>query len=528
MMMVADAEHLKPFYLLCLIIGATSASLTINGSSASNWPSTGGSSIYLTGDIGPTNESCTKFKARAGATAAVVTRWVSQTSIAFRTPAAASSRIVFAATSSTSTCTETEVPVPLYPVTHLAFTKVVAGQGMGCAITSGGALYCWGCFSGMGPSPNAPAWRIIPTRVADVAEGYHCISDTDVPGTSGPFLPTLVPGMESGVTHVTHLSTMGQYDTKQHMGLALKSGKVYELYLDTSKAFIASRIKDSFSGTFTVVADTRQQSQPHGYACALQGASVYCHPNSGAALISGLPGWFTPVSVHCSHYWSGWQSQHCCTYDSSGIVYCWGKREVERDCSGCNRLGDEEPDITKDSLNAAVHASVVSSASILVASGQSLVVSMEIGYEASYVVGGDGRIYCWSCRTSTLSLTKVADPPAGRMYAKLAIYHPSRFCALTDDSSLYCAMLPSTSDNALATMIQVTSVRNFKREVVPLASGVIDVSCSKNFGAGSGYQSCCIVVRSSLGSKSGAVHCAVRATCTHFAISFIHRLHKII
>jgi hypothetical protein len=530
MMMVADAEHLKLFYLLCLILGATSASLTINGSSASNWPSTGGSSIYLTGNIGPTNESCTKFKARAGATAAVVTRWVSQTSIAFRTPAAASSRIVFAATSSTSTCTKTEVPVPFYPVTYLAFTKVVAGQGMGCAITSRGALYCWGCFSGLDVSPNAPAWRKNPNRNADVANVYHCISDTDLP--SGPFLPTLVPGMESGVTLVTHLSTFGQYDTKQHMGLALKSGQVYELYLDTSKKQIASRIKGSFSGTFTVVADTRQQSQPRGYACALQGASVYCHPNSGgsaaAALISGLPGSFTPVSVHCSHYWSGWQSQHCCTYDSSGIVYCWGKRSVERDCSGCNRLGDQEPDVTKDSINAAVRASVVSSASIPVASGQSLVVSMEIGYEASYVVGGDGRIYCWSCRTSTLSLTKVADPPTGRKYAKLALFHTSRFCALTDYSSLYCAMLPSTSTNALATMIQVTSVRNFKREVVPLASGVIDVSCSKNFGAGSGYQSCCIVVRSSLGSNSGAVHCSVRATCTYFAISFIHRLHKII
>jgi hypothetical protein len=512
MMMIADAEHLKLFYLLCLILGATSASLTINGSSASNWPSTGGSSIYLTGDIGPTIESCNKFKARAGATAAVVTRWVSQTSIAIRTSAAASSRIVFAATSSTSTCTETEVPVPFYPVTHLAFTKVVAGQGMGCAITSGGALYCWGCFSGAGASPNAPAWRSNPNRDADVSGVYHCISDTDLP--SGPFLPTLVPGMESGVTLVTHLSTMGQHGTKQHMGLALKSGQVYELYLDISKAFIACRKKNSFSGTFTVVADTRQQGTP--YACALQGASVYCHTDalgSSAALISGLPLGFTPVSVHCSHFWSNWDQQHCCTYDSRGVVYCWGKRSSDT-CSGCNRLGDQETDITKVSKNAAVHASVVSSASIPVASGQALVVSMEIGYEASYVVGGDGRIYCWSCRNSELSLTKIADPPAGRMYAKLALYHTSRFCALTDDSSLYCAMLPSTSTTTLATMIQVTSVRNFKREVVPLASGVIDVSCSKNFGAGTGYQSCCIVVRSSLGSISGAVHCAVRPTCT--------------
>jgi hypothetical protein len=527
--MVAIAAHLKLFYLLCLTLEALCAPVTISGSSSSNWPSTGGASIYLTGQIGPTNASCTRFKTRAGGTAAFVTSWISETSIAFRPPSAASSRIVFVATSSTSTCTETEVPVPFYPVTHLAFTKVVAGQGMGCAITSGGALYCWGCFSGMGESVNAPAWRRNLNRGADVTGVYHCISDTDLP--SGPFLPTLVPGMESGVTLVTHLSTMGQYDTKQHMGLALKSGKVYELYLDTSKDFIASRIKNSFSGTFTVVADTRQQSQPGGYACALQGASVYCNPNSGAARISGLPDWFTPVSVHCSHFWTSWNHQHCCAYDSGGIVYCWGKRSSD-DCGGCNRLGELVADITKNSIldpgpkGVAVRADVVSNTSIPVASGQSLVVSMEIGYEASYVVGGDGRIYCWSCRTSVLSLTKVADPPLGRKYAKLALYHTSRFCALTDDSSLYCAMLPSVSAFTLATMIQVTSVRNFKREVVPLASGVIDVSCSKNFGANTGYQSCCIVVRSSLGSKSGAIHCTVRATCTYFAIAFIHRLHK--
>jgi hypothetical protein len=505
------------------------APVTITNSSSSNWPSTGGASIYLTGQIGPANASCTRFKTRAGGTAAFVTRWISETSIAFRPPSAASSRIVFVATSSTLACTETEVPVPFYPVTHLAFTKVVAGQGMGCAITSGGALYCWGCFSGAGASPNAPAWRSNPNRDADVRGVYHCIIDTDLP--SGPFLPTLVPGMESGVTHVTHLSTMGQYGTKQHMGLALKSGQVYELYLDTSKAFIARRIKNSFPGTFTVVADTRQQGTP--YACALQGASVYCLTDtlgSSAALISGLPPGFTPVSVHCSHFWSDWGEQHCCTYDSRGVVYCWGKRSSDEECSGCNRLGDKETDISKYSINAAVHASVVSNASIPVASGQALVVSMEIGYEASYVVGGDGRIYCWACRNSVLSLTKVADPPAGRTYAKLALYHyPQqnlrRICALTDDSSLYCAMLPSTSTTTLANMIQVTSVRNFKREIVPLASGVIDVSCSKNFGAGSGHQSCCIIVRSSLGSKVGAVHCAVRATCTYFAISFTHRLH---
>lgn len=526
--MVAIAAHLKLFYLLCLTLEALCAPVTISGSSSNNWPSTGGASIFLTGQIGPTNASCTRFKTRAGGTAALVTRWISQTSIAFRPPSAASSRIVFVATSSNSACTETEVPVPFFPVTYLAFTTVVAGQGMGCAITSGGALYCWGCFSGMGQSKNTPAWRSNPNSAADVSDVYHCISDTDLP--SGPFLPTLVPGMESGVTLVTHLSTMGQDGTKQHMGLALKSGQVYELYLDTSKDFIASRIKNSFSGTFTVVADTRQQGAP--YACALQGASVYCSEGSSAAVpISGFPGWFTPVSVHCSHYWSDWNQQHCCAYNSGGIVYCWGKRSSD-ECGNCNRLGDLVADITEDSINAAVHASVVSNASIPVASGQSLVVSMDIGYEASYVVGGDGRIYCWSCRTSTLPLTKVADPPAGRKYTKLAIYHHStqsqrRICALTDDSSLYCAMLPSTSTTTLANMIQVTTIRSVKREVVPLASGVIDVSCSKNFGAGTGYQSCCIVVRSSLGSKSGAIHCTVRTTRTFLSISCIHFLRNI-
>jgi hypothetical protein len=80
--------------------------------------------------------------------------------------------------------------------------------------------------------------------------------------------------------------------TKLHICLALKSGTVYESYLDTSRGlvFIASRIKGSFPGIFTVVADSRQQGNP--YACALRGASVYCRADddgTGAAPITGLP-----------------------------------------------------------------------------------------------------------------------------------------------------------------------------------------------------------------------------------------------
>jgi hypothetical protein len=417
----------------------------------------------------------------------------------------------------------TDLPVAVYPITSLEFTKVVAGQGIGCAITSGGALYCWGCFSGVGTGP-APLWRNADTRDTDVYDSHHCVSDTDLP--SGPFLPTLVRGMESGVTHVTHLSTMGS-NTKQHMGLALKSGNVYELYLDTSKDLIASRLKNSFSGIFTVVADTRQQGNP--YACALQGSSIYCHTNDGGsttAPISGLPIDFRPVSVHCSHFWQGWDSQHCCTYNSDGIVYCWGKRNGE--CVACNRLGDIGADLSTNSVNIAVHATVVSSASITVASGQSLVISMDIGYVATHVVGGDGKIYCWSCRNSVTALTKIiADPPHLQKYVKLALgFNPERICALTDASSLYCAIVPLTYETHTANMIQVTSVRNFKRAIVTLASassGVIDVSCSKNFGANAPpYLACCIIIRSSLGSNSGAVHCTVRATCTCFFCDFMN------
>lgn len=495
------------------------ASVIINGSSASNWPSTGGSSLYLTGRIDSTNVGCAQFKARAGGTSASATRWASETSIVFLSPAAASSRIVFIATASTN-CVNTDLPAAVYPVTSLEFTKVAAGQGMGCAITSGGALYCWGCFSGIGTGA-APLWRNVNTRDADVSGFYHCISDSALP--AGPSLPTLVAGMESGVSHVTKLSTMD----KQHMGLALKSGKVYELYLDTSKGsgFIASRIKNSFPGLFTFVADTRQQGK--SYACALQGALVYCHTNEGGtttAPISGLPVDFIPISVHCSHDWCGWTCQHCCTYNSDGIVYCWGKRDGSSSCVACNRLGDTGADLSVTSINVAVHATIVNSASIAAASGRPLVVSMDIGSVATYVVGGDGSIYCWSCRNSMSTLTKFANSPAGQMYTKLATYHQERICALTDIYSLFCGIVPevSATSSTLATMIQVTSVRNFKRELVPLAiasSGIIDVSCSKNFGANLGLLSCCIIIRSSLGSNSGTVHCTVRATCTHFIIS---------
>ena len=235
-----------------------------------------------------------------------------------------------------------------------------------------------------------------------------------------------------------------------------------------------------------------------------------------------MPVDFIPISVHCSHDWCGWTCQHCCTYNSDGSVYCWGKRDGG--CVACNRLGDTGADLSVTSINVAVHATIVNSASIPAASGRPLVVSMDIGSVATYVVGGDGSIYCWSCRNSMSTLTKFANSPAGQMYTKLATYHQERICALTDISSLFCGIVPevSATSSTLATMIQVTSVRNFKRELVPLAiasSGIIDVSCSKNFGANLGLLSCCIIIRSSLGSNSGTVHCTVRATCTHFIIS---------
>jgi len=122
------------------------------------------------------------------------------------------------------------------------------------------------------------------------------------------------------------------------------------------------------------------------------------------------------------------------------------------------------------------------------------------------------------------TLTKVANSPAGQTYTKLAAYDQGRICALTDISSLFCGIVPSTGEpsSTLANMIQVTSVRNFKRELVPLAiasSGVIDVSCSKNVGANLGVLSCCIIIRSSLGSNSGTVHCTVRTTFTCFTMT---------
>jgi hypothetical protein len=513
--MSANPEYLKLLCLLCLVLGTTSASVTINGSSASNWPSTGGSSIFLTGQIGQTNVSCARFSARAGGTATVVTRWVSETSIAFRPPSAASSRIVFAATASTLACTETEVPVPLYPTTHLTFTKVTAGQGMGCAITSEGALYCWGCFSGLELGP-APSWR---KSSFDPSEQYHCVYDPHLP--AGPSLPTLVAGMESGVTQVTHLSTWDTAKTKQHMGLALKSGKVYELYLDTSRGsttpgFIAAKLYETstFAGIFVAVADSRQGEGT--YSCAL-GANhfVYCYGDrQGPTGLITIPGDFRPISVHCSHYFD---QQHCCTYNSDGIIYCWGPRSGET-CLTCNRLGDSVTDLSSFSA-AAVHADIVNSRSIPVASGQPLVVSMDIGYMGTYVVGGDGNIYCWACRKNVPSLLKIATAPAGQKYVKLTVYNSvdrdlgCRICALTNTSAMYCAVVPLDDRFAVGPMIKVTSVRNSKREVVPLtSSGVLDVSCSKHFAAGTGpYMSCCIVVRSSSGSSSGAVHCTVRA-----------------
>ena len=522
-MIVADAEHLKLFCLLCLILGATSASPTINGSSASNWPATGGSSIYLTGQIGPTDESCTKFKVRAGATAAIVTRWVSETSIAFRTPAAASSRIVFAATSSTSACAETHVPVPRYPVTYLAFTKVTAGQGMGCAITSGGALYCWGCFSGM-IKGSWPKWRKpligTPPDDSDIKDQYHCNQDDNLP--AGPSLPTLVVGMESGVTQVTHLSTWGTIQTKGHMGLVLKSGKVYELFLDTSRGstqpgFIAARLYQS--STFTGIVSIADSRQGQGaYSCAVRAdTSIYCYGSSQTPVnrIENLPNGFVPISVHCSHYFD---PQHCCTYNTQGVVYCWGRRSMQG-CTVCNRLGDAETDLSKHS-DKAVLAGVVSATSIPVASGQPLVVSMDIGYTGTYVVGGDGKIYCWACR-NTNSLTLVANAPSGQKYLKVTAYSgagppisgaSSRICALTSTSRLYCAIVPSGDTPPIGSMLEVTSVRNSQRQVVQLSttSGVLDVSCSKYFAASAGpYMSCCIIVRSSLGSSAGGVHCTV-------------------
>ena len=125
----------------------------VNGSNANNWPSTAESSIDLTCNIGSVNATYARFEVHAVATSAFGSRWASEMSIIFRTPAAACSRIVFNATASTKCTSTTDLSVAVYPVTSLEFTKVAAGQGMGCAITSGGALYCWGCFSGAGIGP---------------------------------------------------------------------------------------------------------------------------------------------------------------------------------------------------------------------------------------------------------------------------------------------------------------------------------------------------------------------------------------
>ena len=205
------------------------------------------------------------------------------------------------------------VPVPVYTggvLSGVTLTQIATGNGFTCALSSGGAVYCWGAnnYGELGINTSQAA------------------SDVPVAVSTAVAL--------SGVT-VTQISA-GQYHA-----CALGGGKAYcwgwnawGQLGNNSTVNSTAPVAVSTSGVLSGLTVT-QVTAGGLHSCALAGGKAYCwggnpHGELGVA-VGNITNSSVPVAVNTSGVLSGLTLtgiaagyEHTCALSSAGADYCWG------------------------------------------------------------------------------------------------------------------------------------------------------------------------------------------------------------
>ncbi len=198
-------------------------------------------------------------------------------------------------------------PAPVLPTASQSFTMVRAGaRDQTCAVTNTGALYCWG---------NNDSTTSLGVASLDVAVT----------------VPTLVPGMDSGVTSV---------DVGAGVICAVKAGALYcwganpsgELGVDTSGAPVTgpSLIAGLEAGVTAVSAGDRSRSGSTASSiCAIRSGALWCLGENDLHQLGTGNTTFLGVATAHPDLTGGVSSVVVTAAGGcaiqSGVVKCWGE-----------------------------------------------------------------------------------------------------------------------------------------------------------------------------------------------------------
>lgn len=348
--------------------------------------------------------------------------------------------------------TTVDVPIPVDVVgLSLGASALSAGNGHSCAITSAGALSCWGRNLNGQLGDDSTTNRSTPVGVSGLASGVTAVS--------------------AGFSHTCAIADAG---VRCWGGNGL--GQVGDG--TTTSRDVPVDVVGATSGAIAI-------SAGGGHSCAITNAGLLCwgggqygELGDGRSLINPVPdavaGLAGAVAITAG-------PAHSCAIDGAGGVYCWGKNNHDG-IPDTGPLGDG----TTTNRNAPVPVVGLTSGATAVAAGEA----------HTCAITGAGGLQCWGnnaagqlgngTRTGTSAPVDVVGMTSGVAAVATGYAHT---CAVTSAGALKC-----WGANTFGKLGDGTSTgTNVPVDVVGLASGVAAVAA--------GFQHTCAL------TSAGALSC---------------------
>src|ERR1044071_645670 len=321
-----------------------------------------------------------------------------------------------------TTATRQAMPVPVYTggaLSGVTLTQIAAGTNFTCALSSAGAVYCWGQnnVSQLGNS-NSPTNSSVPVAVT----------------ASGALSGKTISQITAGYQHACALDTAG----KAYCWGNNTNGELGDATTSPRTAPVAVSVSGVLSGkTLT------QISVGQIHTCALDTAGLaYCWGDNtnGELGNNSITASSSPVAVTSSGVLSGKTlvqitggANFTCALSSAGLAYCWGSNTTYGELGNGNTTDQH------------VAVAVVTSGAL---SGKTL---NEISASAFGVcaLGSTGVTYCWGNNgdgefgngNTTSSSVPVATTTSGVLSGKTLTQVTNGYyqtCALDSAGTAYC------------------------------------------------------------------------------------------
>ena len=315
------------------------------------------------------------------------------------------------------------------------YSQIAAGFSHTCALTSGGAVHCWG------HNDNG-----------QLGNGSITNSSTPVPVIG---LPSDVSAISAGFSHTCALTSSGAihcwgYNLSGQLGngsITNSSTPVPVVGLSSGISAIAT------GGSYTCILTSSG-------AVHCWGENWFGQLGDGSTVNSRTPVPVVGLTSGVSVISTG--SAHTCALTASGDTYCWGY-------NGNGQLGD----------SSTIHSSIP----ISIAGLSSGVSAIDTGHKHTCVLTSSGAVHCWGLNdngqlgneSTTYSSTPVPVVGLPTDVSAIATGH-KHACALTSSSTVYCWGL---NDNGqLGNM--PTAYSRIPVPVMGLPSGVLAISAGGN------------------------------------------------